>query len=102
GTKGALDGQPVEILRSCPALRRAQYDGRPPGASIDTVSAGTFLDGANLRIAGVQRGCEMLVHPNRLAALDEVRVIAACFQKGADIVIGGAAKNCGAGDLVAI
>ena len=98
GAEGALDLQAVDLLRSGPALRRAQHDhrpGRPGGARIG-------LDRDDVVDHPVEGGRELLVHLRGLLARDHVRGVAVAAQQRVQLVGGDAGQHRRVGDLVAV
>ena len=86
----ALDRHAVDLLRSGPALGRAQHDRRPARAArARRCARASCLDGADARVAGVERRGELLVHARRIVALHEIDLVAVALDQRAHIVVGG-------------
>ncbi len=101
----ALGGQPVDQLRSRPALRRAQDDHRPArtrgGVGRISFSRAT-LDRGDLVADVVERRRHQLVHRRRLGALDEARLVAVAAQQRAQLLLRDPREHGRRGDLVAV
>src|ERR1700722_2116189 len=75
----ALDGLAVDEFRSCPTLGGAEDDHWPSRTLLAlryTTRPRGFLDLANLRQNYIERTRESLVQNRRIAALDEMRLVA--------------------------
>src|SRR5262249_12668477 len=86
-TEGAFDRQAVDALRTGPALRRAEHDGRPAGPRQSALLAGGPLDLTDARVALVERGRQCLVYPGGLVALDEQRVVVVREEQLGDLLV---------------
>ncbi len=75
----ALHWLTIDLLWPSPAFGRAQHDGRPARLPRDALHARLSLNGANLRIAGIQRRGKLLMQPQRVVPLKEIDLIAVPF-----------------------
>ena len=99
----ALDRHPVHDLRSGPALGCPQHEDRPPGPPAGRAAPTRLgLDGADLRVAGVQSLCEPRVHDRRIVTLDKVGLVAMTLEEARDLRVVGPAQDGGPGDLVLV
>src|SRR4029077_2135088 len=70
-----LDLLAVDDVWARPALRRAQDDGRPAGATSGAVPARLALEPANVGIGVIHRRCQRLMHMRGLVAGHEDRAM---------------------------
>ena len=105
GAPGAFDGQPIDELRSGPALGRLQDDhgpARPFGRHVRGALARLGLNGLNLGQHQVERRGEVLVHDRGLVAIYEVRVVAIAAQQVGQFLTADPRQDGGVGDLEAV
>ncbi len=103
---GAFDRQPVDDLRTGPALGCAQNQHRPGGALYRlALGHGRARLGLNLgdAVEDCVEGCGcFLVHLGRVAALNGVRLVAVAAHQALKLCLRNAAQQCRVGDLVAV
>src|SRR6266702_6815733 len=79
-----LDWLAIDGFRSGPALRRAEYNHRPP-RSLQILGrapgAGGTLNVTNLAKYFIECAGKTLVHQRRIFALDEMRIVAVAAQQ---------------------
>ena len=92
----------LDLLRSGPALGRAQHDHRPARALRLARRARLLLDGADLGHDPIQRGRHGLVHARGVVSLHEQRRVAVAAQQGLELLVGDAGEDRRVGDLVAV
>ena len=95
GTEGALDRLAVHDLRASPALGGAQDDHRPLDMAEILAGAGAALDVVDFLNHGVEGLGHLLVHRQRVVALDEVGLPAAAQEEVLQLLAGHAAEHGG-------
>ena len=78
--KGAFDRQTIHDLGSGPALRRLEHDERPARPVSEAFGARLRLDRSNVGDHAVESRGHELMHPRRILARHEVRVVPATSQ----------------------
>jgi hypothetical protein len=91
----------VDLLRTGPALRRAQHDHWPCGTG-HFAASGLLLYARDLVKRGVERRGEGLVHGLRLFALHEPRRMPIALEQRAELAFRNASEDGGVRDLVAV
>lgn len=99
GAEGALHREAVDLLGTCPALRRAKNDHRPARPVCEASRAGVDLDAPDVAEDFVEDGCHPLVHVARLVTFDEPRRIAVADQELLELLPRNAPEDGGTGDL---
>ena len=99
---GTLDGQPVNLLWTSPALGRTEHDHRPAWSFVEPVGARRLLDGSDLAEGSVQRRGELSMNRHGVVAGDDVHRVAVAFQELAQLVVRDSGQDSRARNLVAI
>src|SRR5215471_15145747 len=102
GSEGSLNRQAVYYFWPGPALGSPEHNHRPGGPPFDPILACIRLDPADVGITGVQHRCKCLMYERRIAARDEVRLVATSAVELGEFFVGGARFNRRAGDLVTV
>jgi hypothetical protein len=102
GTPEAFHLVAVHVLRTGPALGRAQNDHRPVGATGNAARARLLLDPANLQHAVFQRRGHFLVHLLRVVAFHEIRRPAVAPEQIPELRLRNASEQCRVVNLVAV
>ena len=97
-----LHGQAVDLLRSSPALRRAQDQHRPSRPARLAVLARGALDARDVVERVVERRRELLVHVVRLVARHDQRPVAVALEQREQLGFGDAREDGRIRDLVAV
>src|SRR4051812_39781094 len=100
--EGALNRLTADDGGAGPNPRRPQHDRRPARALVDAIGASVLLDGADLRIAVVERGGKALEDARRVVTLDKEDLAAVAGDHRCHILVLLAAQHGWAGDLVAV
>ena len=99
----AFDLEPVDLLRTRPALRAAQHDHGPSGPlAMRAPVASALLDGADARERNIQRIHHLRVHFFGIFAFDKQRLVPVTLKEIADLLVAHAPKHGRIGDLVTV
>ena len=84
----AFDLEPIDLLRTRPALRAAQHDHGPSGPlAVHAPDASMLLDGADARERNIQRIRHLHVHFFWIAAFDKQRFMPVALKEIADLLV---------------
>ena len=97
-----LDGFAVDDFRPRPALGRAQHDHRPLDVAEVLARTGAALDVVNFLNDSVQRLGHLLVHRQRVVALDKIGLPRAAEEEMFEFLVRHAAKDGRIADFVAV